>query len=739
MKKRVILLIVLLLIFAGCIFLKERKEQRQEQFSRRFVTTEEASEELSFSVYDKTDWEAFFRGYHSKFLTQEMLKQLISRLGLKEYIVLEEGSKSAYVKRADWVKVYLQILDYLDNDEKVTKQSVLVMDFIEKEDGVILVTDKGDYVTKLPETFFEKWKAYKVFLMEENCIGMETLSDEETVVHNVYLKAYEDKTVEFLFGGGDYHVSAETGNEMLAQGVCDLTFLDGKLSKISKKEETIEGNLLSYDENYIEIDGYGRIGHTGKLAVYHNTEGEVTEASISDVVLGNRKVTYVIGEGEVCAILMEAPAEIENIRVLLLAENGSRFRKEVYLKADTDGVLKMGEETVSYCANDVIAVNDYMKETENTFILEPQTEDAKIYLCSNTGEICSNGYEGSMEVRHYEEGYTLVNSLPFEHYLYAVVPSEMPSTFEMEALKAQAVCARSYAYIQLLGADLAAYGAHIDDSTSYQVYNKIPPDERAIQAVNETQNQVMFYQGAVVEAYYFSTSMGYTDTAEVWNIENTDTYGYLKKVCLNTTEYGENLSDEAAFKRYITSAQSGYDSDIKYFRWSAAADYREMDADIRQILENRHSISAGNVIYYKSDGKTEADSMEGFGEWKDFSVEERSSSGFILTLKVVYENGVVRVKSEYNIRKVLGCGILAINYADKSISEQKGGMLPSAACTVEKQENGTYVLYGGGFGHGLGMSQNGANGLAKAGQSYQDILKFFYKDIEIQPVKGNRT
>ena len=66
-----------------------------------------------------------------------------------------------------------------------------------------------------------------------------------------------------------------------------------------------------------------------------------------------------------------------------------------------------------------------------------------------------------------------MNSVPFETYLTAVVPSEMPSTYEKEALKAQAVCARSYAYIQLMRADLAAFGAHINDSTSYQVYNKV--------------------------------------------------------------------------------------------------------------------------------------------------------------------------------------------------------------------------------------------------------------------------
>lgn len=125
-----------------------------------------------------------------------------------------------------------------------------------------------------------------------------------------------------------------------------------------------------------------------------------------------------------------------------------------------------------------------------------------------------------------------MNSVPFETYLTAVVPSEMPSTYEKEALKAQAVCARSYAYIQLMRADLAAFGAHINDSTSYQVYNKVEAGEVSRQAVEETKHEVMTYADEVIEAYYFSTSMGYTDTAEVWNPEEMENYGYLKKVCL---------------------------------------------------------------------------------------------------------------------------------------------------------------------------------------------------------------
>lgn len=122
--------------------------------------------------------------------------------------------------------------------------------------------------------------------------------------------------------------------------------------------------------------------------------------------------------------------------------------------------------------------------------------------------------------------------------------------------------------------------------------------------------------------------------------------------------------------------------------------------------------------------------MADFGKLKGIEVEKRSASGSILTLRLSYEHGMVKVFSEYNIRKVLGLGAANIAYQDGSESAEVT-ILPSAFASLVNEADETYTLYGGGYGHGLGMSQNGANGLAKTGMSYQDILHFFYKDVSI--------
>ena len=77
-----------------------------------------------------------------------------------------------------------------------------------------------------------------------------------------------------------------------------------------------------------------------------------------------------------------------------------------------------------------------------------------------------------------------------------------------------------------------------------------------------------------------------------------ENYGYLKKVCLNTPETDIDLSDEKTFLDYIRKPQTGFDSEIKYYRWSAQADFNGKEAGIRQILANRHSIYPRNVRCY---------------------------------------------------------------------------------------------------------------------------------------------
>ena len=101
-------------------------------------------------------------------------------------------------------------------------------------------------------------------------------------------------------------------------------------------------------------------------------------------------------------------------------------------------------------------------------------------------------FEGTLTISRRKEGFLVINELPLELYIRKVIPSEMPSSYPLEALKAQAVCARTYAVKQMDVLRMEdGIPADVDDSVSYQVYNNQPESERSRQAAEETRGQIM--------------------------------------------------------------------------------------------------------------------------------------------------------------------------------------------------------------------------------------------------------
>lgn len=742
-KNYVFFIEIVLVVVAVVLFLvfgvwKERFNE--EKWSKEYVAVEEVQQNFSFFVYSKEEWQQFFERYNEKYLTREMVSSLLKQVGVSEVISFEETRLKTPVNREEWYTLYKEILLYLDIEHKIKEKEILVLSVEKQEEKQQIYTNVGIYDTVLPESYFMLWENYKVYLIGEECVGIVDESASEGKIFNTYISDVKMDSLSFLYNGNIFTKNVKLGEQDLTEGVADITVKDGEITAISQKQDYIVGKLLSYDNTTIEIEGYGKIAHQGVLPVYQVYD-EVKEVSVSDIIIGNMEVKYIVGVNEICAIILTAPAEVSHVRVLLLAEDGGKFRKSVYLTSDCNMRITYGEKTLNCEAGVVIDVSAYADSSGETMIVEPEMSDGYIYLCNKSGKKISNPYAGHMEIRSYTNGYCVVNDVPLETYLYSVVPSEMPSNYQSEALKAQAVCARSYAYIQVMRADLAAYGAHINDSSSYQVYNKVAKTAASIKAVDETAGKVLLYDGEVAEAYYFSTSMGYTDTVEVWNVKDTSSYGYLKQACLNQSESKEDLSTEEGFKNYLETEVSGYDSNIRFYRWKIrCGDYLAYEEELISLLESRKQASQKHISYYKkteSGEATSVESMKKFGKICGIEVEKRSKSGSIIELKVDFEKGYVTVKNEYNIRKVLGVASKEIIYQNGTKAEWTS-IIPSAFTTVEKQEDGTYLLCGGGYGHGLGMSQNGANGLAKNGYNYEEILHFFYNNIEVVNMQKSR-
>lgn len=295
-------------------------------------------------------------------------------------------------------------------------------------------------------------------------------------------------------------------------------------------------------------------------------------------------------------------------------------------------------------------------------------------------------YAGVIELRTTAEGIAVINELPVETYLCRVVPSEMPYTYALEALKAQAVCARSYAYQQMQSFAYPEYEAHVNDSTDYQVYGNSLPQEATNQAVAETGGQVVRYQDRLVTTYYYSTSCGKTAGVEAWGTAPNAENQYLQSV---------EVKDE----------EGDYEAGLPWYRWEAKIPAATLSGLISQ--------NTGTNV----------------GTLQSVEVTRSGAGGVALQICATGDAGSVTVDTENKIRRALGgSGYEIVNQAGTAVAST--ALLPSAFFTI-RREGDVFVISGGGFGHGIGMSQNGANEMAKKGKNYIDILTMFFCEVSV--------
>ncbi len=729
MLSGIIVFILLIIVGIGV----SRTKSAEQGYSENYVAISELPSQMSFTYYDQQGWKNVIKeinnGKNLKGkLTYGKMEDLLKKLSIDKYVTYEKKSKSKTVSRKEWNKVYEQILDLLDVNQTVTTENVIFLTQVKKQQ---ILTQEGYYQLPKAMNYFELYDTYQVYLKDNEIIGVKERTSKEITWKNVFVHSTEKGKAQVLYEKQQMSVEIDGLEESITDTICDIVWKQGKAVAIYKKEDMIQGKVLSFNENQIEISGYGTLEYEGKLKIY-KTYGTVEQLDESKLVIGNLQADFVVAEKKVCGIILKQPAEIENVRVLLLNDS-SPYRENPVFVSDADCTVSVGESQVAVPAGQVIIPATMLAPDSSDFVKIVPSENGKLYFANDAGEKTSLGYRGSMEIRKYSEGFGVVNEVSLEKYLYGVVPSEMPASYEVEALRAQAVCARSYACIQLMKGNYAAFAANIDDSTNYQVYNQKEEDEKTNLAVDDTVGEVIKYNGEIAEAYYFSTSCGHTDNMSAWNLPEEEKDGYLKAVTLLSDESEPDFSSEEAFSAFIQNKDIvAYDSESQYFRWRAELNPVENITGVNQAITERAQTNPTNIQVYKADGsQATVNDISGFGNIIGMSVLERSSGGCVKKLQISYEQGNVQIMNEYNIRYILGTSLKKLT--NKDGKEVTMTLLPSAYITIIPVENG-YVVYGGGYGHGIGMSQNGANGMAKAGMSYMDILMKFYQGITIENI-----
>lgn len=595
------------------------------------------------------------------------------------------------------------------DETPVANEELLILGTAESMEGLEdtqVYTDKGIYqfegkIDWAPYLF----QSVQAVTEENNILHIKNLLQREVKLENCLIIENTSANITMFSEGFRIKMPCKNLATQFSDEIVDIYLTNGSVTKISTKKENISGKILSVRADGIEIEGYGLVPVAERFRFYE-TFGEYKEKSAYGLVVGYEQAKLIVAEGEICAAILEAPMTLEKIRVLLKNTDFAEIvHSQVKVKAhgsyeisygDEKTVLNDGEELQLDASSELLL--------ENRVILTPQSQEARLEICSIERNYGTPVYAGRIEVAKDSGGLLIINELNLETYLYSVVPSEMPASYEIEALKAQAVCARSYAYRQIMLNGYASYGAHVDDSVSYQVYNNLPTDEKVIQAVNETAGKVLKFGDEVATTYYFSTSCGYTTNETIWK-NGLEENSYISGKLLNDSMQRLDLREEKNFREFILNEEyETYDSGEAWYRWDMTVPVEHITKTICEI--------------------------EDIGTVKNIEVTERNDGGVVHKVLVKGEDGELELVYEHAIRVALNGKNQTIKrtYGKDAIG---GDMLPSGFFVIDKvEEEGNVTAFrfrGGGFGHGAGMSQNGANHMAEAGKTYNEILGLFYE------------
>lgn len=329
----------------------------------------------------------------------------------------------------------------------------------------------------------------------------------------------------------------------------------------------------------------------------------------------------------------------------------------------------------------------------------------RLRLRSSNRQIQVGGtlYPGNLALKPNTYGtYTLINEVNIEDYLRGVVPHEIGPEAPVAAVEAQAILARTYALRNLRRFAIDGYELCAD--TQCQVYRgwtgTVGRVDRAIAA---TRGLVATYGNELIDALYSSTTGGVTAAFnDVWNGTPRP---YLRPVLDAVTPLWDlqqrSLTQEANFRAFIAQKEGFNEVGWGYFRWEESSPLADLNRDLKAYLQKRQHPLAG------------------FQTIQGLTVLQRSASGRVQQLQVQTDRGVLVLEKDEILR-----GFEAPN----SI------LFYLEPWTEANGQLGGYRFIGGGFGHGVGLSQTGSYHLADLGWSSQNIITFYYPGTQVQPL-----
>lgn len=765
---RIIGKVLLIIISTACLIFLVHKDETFFQLKQpkgERITKEEVLILMEALTENEDSYsEILLQNAEEEYLDYGMYLSLLEVLQITddELIDTDKYREEFYLLKEDWYRSYELLLTYYGLQDVIRCEEMRLMSGDEHLSGKKvgeknILTDDGRIYRYCTEKVKEcNFKIVRAYIKDNMLLTVREETDSVFTLENAWIMERENESIRLFWQGYEINCPfAESDHKIKRESIADITLGKGRVCAVEEKKERISGKLMLVSANEIELEEVGSFLIDPACRVYRLYD-ELQEEDMDSLPIGYQFADYVIEDGRICAVLILRKENMETIRVAVKNNQfESLFHENIEVVADCDMEITYGfyeqRKTHMIKAGEKLVLtqeSNYMDG--DTVILKPQTLSGKIQVLSLSRNQGPASYRGNFLIGKTDKGLTLVNEVALEEYLYSVVPSEMPASYPQEALKAQAICARTYAYKYLEMPGLAAIGANVDDSVNYQVYNNIAEHANSTKAVKETAGQVLLYQNEPVSTYYYSTSCGYGTDAGVWKESNVGEYPYLHSVHINKNEdgttagfgNGEIMRQEEQIKEYLNGREeTDYEYEEPWYRWSYKVEELE-PAVIYERVYNRFCADETKVLKRTEMEETEAEAVyerilpEEFSEIYEMVCNKRRDGGVMDELLLYTDSGVYKIISEYNIRYILSHG--------KEVIRQDGSMvpcgqlLPSAYMVIEAvKENGVvtgFVITGGGYGHGVGMSQNGAKNMAEEELSFEEILDFFYPKCSLQKI-----
>ncbi|MCY7537953.1 SpoIID/LytB domain-containing protein [Bacillus pumilus] len=356
--------------------------------------------------------------------------------------------------------------------------------------------------------------------------------------------------------------------------------------------------------------------------------------------------------------------------------------KQVYLKKNQNYQLNISNGKISLKGI----------KTYNNVRVVPEK-----YSTKNILQIAGKPYLGSVNFA-IESGYirpTLEN-IPFEDYLKGVVPNEMPASWHVEALKAQAVAARTYS--------VKSIGKVVPDTTAFQVYGGYNWYTNSTKAVDATKGKVLKYNNQLISATYYSSNGGYTEASEeVW--ANALPYLVAKKDTKDPVNAWTLKLSKKQLGTTLTASTAAS-------QWSKAKETNATDlAGLKSWLLKNKETAASDMKIASVSSLT-------------FSGKTKGQRAKTVSIKLTYH--LKNKTGTYAVNKSTTASMKMTEF--RSIM---GATKVKSTFASVKNNTNDFTISGKGYGHGIGMSQYGAKARAESGNSYSSILSFYYPGTKL--------